>query len=163
MESEVPIGTVYQFFASKDGVVDTLALRYLREFEEIMAGLVEQAGKSKWEDVIGLVFDAFVEQYRSRPVYLELWLGRHIGPDVHQLDDENNEVLAQGLQSIIAAQEGLAEHEELLRACRLAISMGDAMLQLAFRSDRNGDESIIEESKRIERLYLADLVDRLSG
>lgn len=156
----VPIGTVYQFFADKNAIVDALALRYLGEFEELMVGLVERSQESHWSDLVDIIFDAFVEHYRARPGYVALWLGRHLSPEVQVADDANNELLALGLRSIIAEQEGLPEDEDLLRRCMVGIHVGDAMLQLAFRLSPEGDPKVIAEAKDLERLYLSEFVTR---
>ncbi len=156
----VPIGTVYQFFADKSGVVDALARRYLAEFEAVMVDLVEESSRAHWSDLVDIVFDAFADHYRARPGYVALWLGRHLSPEIQLADDANNELLALGLRAIIAGQEGLPEDDELLRSCRVGIHLGDAMLQLAFRTTPGGDPRIMTEAKRLERLYLTEFVTR---
>jgi AcrR family transcriptional regulator len=160
VDAGIPIGTVYQFFADKNGIVDALALRYIAEFDDLMLQLVASSLESHWSDLVDTVFDAFVDQYRSNPGYLTLWLGRHLSSDVRLADDANNDMLAVGLRSIIAAQENLPEDDDLLRCCRVGIHIGDAMLQMAFRLSPQGDPQIIAEAKHLERLYLSEFISR---
>jgi hypothetical protein len=43
-------------------------------------------------------------------------------------------------------------------AARAGVLVTDSILQEAFRSEPNGDPQLIEEAKRILRLYLAEVV-----
>lgn len=158
-EADVPVGTIYQFFADKAGVVDALARRYIGEFDGMIELLVADAESQRWDDVVGTVIDAAIDIYRSRPGYLALWIGRHLSPELQQADEMNNAAIAAGLRRILVAQYGLADDEWLARKCQVAVQTTDALLQLAFRLDPKGDDAILEEARRLQRLYLTDVVD----
>jgi AcrR family transcriptional regulator len=157
-EAEVPVGTIYQFFADKSAVVDALARRYIGEFDQMIDLLVADAETRPWDDVVDTVMDAAIEMYRSRPGYLAIWIGRHLSPELQQADEVNNAAIAAGLRRIVIAQYGLADDERLDRACQVAVQTTDALLQLAFRLDPEGDRDILVEARRLQRLYLADLI-----
>jgi AcrR family transcriptional regulator len=162
-EAGVPVGSIYQFFPDKAAIVDHLARAYIADFEALMAGLVDQAGAAVLVDgdLAGLILDAFAEMYRSKPGYLAIWRGRHLSPELQHADDANNARLAEELARLLEAPTGRpADDAELVLACRIAVQVGDALLQLAFRLDPNGDETVLAEAKRLQRLYLADLTGR---
>lgn len=158
--ADVRVGTIYQFFPDKDAVVDALARRYIAEFEATIDALVERARHERWDDVVGTVVGAAVALYRSHPGYVALWAGRHLSPALQQADDANNAAIASGLRRILVAQHDLADGEDLARACRVAVQTTDALLQLAFRLDPEGDEAVLDEACRLQRLYLADVIRR---
>lgn len=158
-EADVPVGTIYQFFADKAGVVDALARRYIGEFDGMIELLVADAESQRWDDVVGTVIDAAIDIYRSRPGYLALWIGRHLSPELQQADEMNNAAIAAGLRRILVAQYGLADDERLARKCQVAVQTTDALLQLAFRLDPKGDDAILDEARRLQRLYLTVVVD----
>jgi AcrR family transcriptional regulator len=157
-EAGIPVGTIYQFFPDKGAVVDALARRYIAEFEDMIAALVEQAEHERWDDVVETVVSGAIAMYRSHPGYLAIWTGRHLSPELQRADDANNAAIATGLRRILVAQCGLADDADLARACRVAVHTTDALLQLAFRVDPEGDEAILNEAHRLQRLYLADLI-----
>jgi len=157
-EAGVPVGSIYQFFVDKSGVVDALARRYIGEFDEMIELLVADAEARRWDDVVDTVIDAAIGMYRSRPGYLALWIGRHLSPELLQADEANNAAIADGLRRILVAQHGLADDERLTRVCQVAVQTTDALLQLAFRLDPQGDEAILGELRRLQRLYLDDLI-----
>jgi AcrR family transcriptional regulator len=157
-QAGVPVGSIYQFFSDKSAVVDALARHYMDGFEELMEELVEGAADAEWADLTDAVFDAFVEMYRARPGYVALWRGRHLSPELMRADDANNALLAQGLRRIVVARTGQPDDARTALACEVAVHVGDALLQLAFRRNPHGDPAVINEAKRIQRLYLQDLL-----
>jgi AcrR family transcriptional regulator len=157
-EAEVPVGTIYQFFTDKGAVVDALARSYIGEFDAMIELLVADAESRQWDDVVDTVIDAAIEMYRSRPGYLAIWIGRHLSPELQQADEANNAAIAAGLRRIVVAQHGLADDEDLARACQVAVQTTDALLQLAFRLDPAGDAAILVEARRLQRLYLGAII-----
>jgi len=160
-EAQVPIGTIYQFFADKAAVVDALARRYIAEFDAMIEVLVADAESRQWDDVVETMFGAAIDMYRSKPGYLALWIGRHLSPELQQVDDANNTAIADGLRRILIVQHGLPDTADLARACQVAVHTSDALLQLAFRLDPAGDEAILAEARRLQRLYMTDLIKRI--
>ncbi|HET9658630.1 MAG TPA: TetR/AcrR family transcriptional regulator [Kineosporiaceae bacterium] len=161
--AEVPVGTIYQFFPDKQAIVDALARRYLDEFAGVIQELVDRAGRERWADPVQTLLDAFVGAYRDRPGYLAIWTGRHLSPLLRQADEENNALIADGLRRVLLAQLDVPDDAELARACQVAVRVCDALLQYAFRQGAQADADVLAELVRLERLYLADLLGRLTG
>lgn len=159
-EADVPVGTIYQFFADKAAVVDALARRYIAEFDAMIELLVADAESRRWDDVVETVLGAAIEMYRSKPGYLALWIGRHLSPELQQVDEANNAAIAEGLRRILIVQFDLPDTPDLQRACEVAVHTSDALLQLAFRRDPRGDDAILAEARRLQRLYFADVIAR---
>jgi AcrR family transcriptional regulator len=157
-QADVPVGTIYQFFTDKRAVVDALARRYIAEFDTMIEALVDAAESEKWDDVVEVIIDSAIVMYRSHPGYLAIWTGRHLSPELQQVDDVNNAAIAAGLRRILVAQFGLVDDEQLALQCRVAVQTTDSLLQLAFRLDPEGDAAILAEAKRLQRLYLEDMV-----
>jgi AcrR family transcriptional regulator len=158
--ADVRIGTIYQFFPDKDALVDALARRYIAMFDAMIEELVAQAQNEHWDDVVDTVIDAAVALYRSHPGYVAIWSGRHLSPALQQADDANNAAIASGLRRILTAQFELPDSGMLARACQVAVHTTDALLQLAFRLDPTGDQATLDEARRLQRLYLDDVITR---
>lgn len=159
----VSVGSLYQYLPDKEAMVEALAGRYLAEFEGLMEALAEEASAApeRWTDPVGRLLDAFAQRYRERPGYRALWFGRELTPSLRAADRDNKAALAAGLLGVLR-ELGLPGGPALETAARAGVLVADALLQEAFRSDSRGEPELIEEAKRILRLYLAD-VARGSG
>src|SRR5690349_4904664 len=57
--AEVPIGTFYQFFRDKQGLVRALALRNLEAFLQRVTQRIAEADLEHWTDLVDLAIDEF--------------------------------------------------------------------------------------------------------
>ncbi|GAA3227883.1 TetR/AcrR family transcriptional regulator [Actinocorallia longicatena] len=156
----VPVGSIYQFFPDKSAIVDALGRHYLEGFDGAIAVLVERSEQGPMDDLVGTVVDAFADMYRENPGYVALWTGRHLSPELAQEDRLNNATIMVGVRRILRAQLGLRDGIELERAGRIAVWVADSVLQHVFRE--NAEPEHLEDLKRMLRLYLDDLVARIS-
>jgi AcrR family transcriptional regulator len=157
----VPVGSIYQFFPDKAAIVDALGRHYISGFDQVIVDLVEQAQEGPFDDIVATVVDAFAALYRARPGYVALWSGRHLSPELAHADQVNNAAIMEGVRRIIAVQLGLPDGPELARGARIAVWAVDSVLQHTFRAGPEGDQESLEETKRMLRLYLDDLAQRL--
>jgi AcrR family transcriptional regulator len=153
----VPVGSLYQFFPGKGSVVDAVARAYIAEFDAAVDGLVSSASDGDWSDPVGRIVDEFVALYRSHPGYVALWSGRHLSPELARADEANNQLIAAGVQRVLAEHAGVPQGPELELAARVAVRAADALLQYAFALSPRGDEAVLAELKNLLRLYLASL------
>jgi AcrR family transcriptional regulator len=161
----VSVGSLYQYLPDKGAIVQALARRYLADFEALMSELERDAlrsGGAGWGDPVGRLIDEFSKRYRELPGYRAIWFGRELSDELRAADRENKVALARGVRRIALALR-LARDDDYLRvAARAGVLVTDSILQEAFRLDPNGDPQLIEEAKRILRLYLAEVVRHYS-
>lgn len=164
--AEVPIGTFYQFFPDKQGLVRALALRNLEAFLDRVTARLAVVRLSDWTEMVDLAIDEFVVMKRSTPGFAVVDFGEVLvtpgGPAVRgterMLDAalENNVIVADRLRLITIELLGVSIGPGLDRALVVAVEAADAVLKLAFRSRRDGDPELIDECKRLVRRYLSD-------
>lgn len=164
--AEVPIGTFYQFFSDKQGLVRALALRNLDAFLIRVAESVSHAVIDHWTDLVELAIDDFVVMKRTTPGFAVVDFGEILaapgGPALkgtnRTLDSavENNVVVADRLRGLTLELLGAPSGPGLDRALLVAVEATDAVLKLAFRMHPDGDPALIAECKQLVRRYLAD-------
>ncbi|MEU9884917.1 TetR family transcriptional regulator [Sphaerisporangium sp. NPDC051017] len=162
----VPIGTFYQFFPDKQGLVRALALRNLDAFLARITARLAAAGISDWTGAVDLTVDEFVAMKRSTPGFAIMDFGEILptpgGPALkgsERLLDaalENNVIVADRLRALTIELLGAPAGPGLDRALIVAVEAADAVLKLAFRAHPGGDPELISECKRLVRGYLAD-------
>ncbi|MEU7892597.1 TetR family transcriptional regulator [Nonomuraea sp. NPDC049152] len=164
--AEVPIGTFYQFFSDKQGLVRALAMRNLDRFLTRVTDRIAQADLAHWSELSDLAIDEFVAMKRTTPGFAVVDFGEVLpspgGPALpgtsHMLDDatENSAVVADRLRALVVGLYDKPEGERLDLALRVAVEAADAVLKLAFRVNADGDPALIAECKQLVRRYLAD-------
>ncbi|MGP4111564.1 TetR family transcriptional regulator [Streptomyces sp. 4N509B] len=157
-EAGVAVGSLYQFFDDKNAILAAVARHHMAAHAAAMRDILDQARTARWFDLVGLVFDRYVELYRRNPGYLAIRTGRYLGRELLQLDEDNNAMVAESLRRILVSQEQLTDGPALAVACRAGVAASEALLQLAFRDDPEGDPAILAQARRIQHLYLADVV-----
>ncbi|MFI7128586.1 TetR family transcriptional regulator [Nonomuraea sp. NPDC050153] len=164
--AEVPIGTFYQFFRDKQGLVRALARRNLEAFLSRVMDRIPKADLGHWTDLVDLAIDEFVAMKRTTPGFAVLDFGEVLlapgGPAVGgsktALDgtQENNMVVADRLRALTLELLDAPMGPGLDRALLVAVEATDAVLKLAFRVNPSGDAELIAECKLLVRRYLAD-------
>jgi AcrR family transcriptional regulator len=161
--AEVPIGTVYQFFADKSALVHALAARNLENYLARLERRYGEAAPRSVAEVVDVAIDEFVDMRRTQPGFGVLDFGAgskwsESDPrDLYLLDEdvENNTAVARRLRMLTpfldSSRAGSAEVE---LALRVTMEAADAVLQLAFRSDPAGDAVLIAECKKLLVGYL---------
>jgi AcrR family transcriptional regulator len=164
--SEVPIGTFYQFFRDKQGLVRALALRNLDAFLERVTERIATADLGHWTDLVDLAIDEFVHMKRTTPGFAVMDFGEVLiapgGPALpgtsRALDGskDNNAIVADRLRALTQEKLNAPAGPGLDRALQVAVEATDAVLKLAFRVDPRGDETLIAECKQLVHRYLAE-------
>ncbi|SDK16928.1 TetR/AcrR family transcriptional regulator [Nonomuraea jiangxiensis] len=163
--AEVPIGTFYQFFHDKQGLVRALARRNLEAFLRRVTDRIAMADLEHWTDLVDLAIDEFVGMKRTTPGFAVVDFGevlptpggRPVEGSKQALDgtNDNNAVVAERLRGLTIELLHAPAAPELDRALLVAVEATDAVLKLAFRADPEGDPVLIAECKQLVRCYLA--------
>ncbi|MFG2075823.1 TetR family transcriptional regulator [Nonomuraea maritima] len=161
----VPIGTFYQFFPDKAGLVRALAWRNLEAFLQRITERIRSAEPAHWNDLVDLAVDEFVDMKRRTPGFGVVDFGEILvapgGPALadtrRALDDaqENNVVVAERLRSLTRELLDVPTGPGFDRALIVAVEAADAVLKLAFRAAPEGAPEIVAECKQLVRRYLA--------
>ncbi|MFB8031788.1 TetR family transcriptional regulator [Streptomyces sp. NPDC056004] len=154
--AEVPIGTLYQFFSDREGLIGALAARNLESFLGRVADRLEQEEPEGISGIVDVTVDEFVTMRRTITGFGVVDFGA-VGQD-HILEPtlDNNTAVAGRLRSLTASLIGVQDDAEFEIAVRVALECADSVLQLAFRIDPQGDAQLIAECKRVLNSYLND-------
>ncbi|MGH8794022.1 MAG: TetR family transcriptional regulator [Stackebrandtia sp.] len=157
--ADVAIGSVYQFFGDKRVVVRALGIRNLDVYFARLAERIAGHEPEHWWSFVDHAVDEYIDMHRTVPGFRTLHFGDSV--DVHLLDDSrtNNDVLADRLRDLLVERFDLPDKNRLSLALSIVVEAGDALVKLAFRSDPDGEEEILTETKTLIRDYLSQHVD----
>ncbi|MGA5821350.1 TetR family transcriptional regulator [Kitasatospora sp. NPDC094028] len=162
--AQVPIGTLYQFFAGKEDLLAALATRNLDHYLQRLDGRLASAAPVGPAAFTDLAVEEFVAMKRTVPGFGQVDFGLSgravpagVRDDRHLLDAgvDNNTAVALRLQALGGELFATGDPAALTLALRVALEAADAVLKLAFHTDPDGDPALIAECKRLVRGYLA--------
>ena len=151
----IPVGSVYRFFDDKETIVEALAVRYWRDFDDLVAGVAEADERDPLADPAGAVLEALAAGFRARPGFLALWYG---GLRTERVRD-GTRTRARGdrrRRSSGSSRSTGREASDFARAtaATMVVLAGDGLLREAFRLDPGGDPRLLGEGKLMLDAYL---------
>lgn len=153
----VPIGSVYRFFGNKRALADALAHRNLDIYAERISGRIASLGASDWRGALDAVLDEYLAMKRTVPGFALIDFGYRIPVGAPAVGA--NHQVADRLAELLAGHLGRSVDEELRRAVLVSVEAADALLQLAFRVEPEGDGGIVAEARKLLRAYLGRILD----
>lgn len=156
--ADVPVGTLYQFFKSKDAVIEALARTYVDAFAAIAADLARRPPETDWRAEWERMYEAFVTYLRNTPGFRALWFSGALPPELRRIDRANNLTLASALADTFVTHGHALDSPRLRMAFELSIQTADTLLGVAFRRDPNGDQEVIDETNLMLTGYLESVV-----
>ncbi|MFF7355514.1 MULTISPECIES: TetR/AcrR family transcriptional regulator [Streptomyces] len=157
LRAGVPIGSVYRFFGNKRQMADALAQRNLERYTERVTERLEQARQGDWRAAMDAVLDEYLAMKRTAPGFSLVDFGNQIPVGARRC--EPNTRVADRLTNLLSGYLDRTPDDALRRVFLVAVESADALVQLAFRTDPDGDEAIIAETRALLRAYLARVLD----
>jgi len=158
--ARVPIGSVYHYFPSKEGVLAELVARTTSRVDaESAAGLGRDLAALPWQEAIERAIELSVAAYASDEAYVAVWRGTRGTPAFREAAAASDERFAESLQSLPIARERLRP-----RAIRAVIRISNAFLDWSLEtSDPRERAHVVREMKRAVVAYLAAEIESAGG
>ena len=148
----IPIGSVYHYFSSKEGVLAELVVRTTQRVDSAFAEQVARDfGRVPWQETLERAIDASVRAYASDDAFIAVWRatrGMPLFEEVAAAGDERFAKLLDGLPMVRGTIRPLV--------IRSAIRMANAFLDWILETpDARERTRITREMKRAVIAYLA--------
>jgi AcrR family transcriptional regulator len=143
--SGVSIGSLYQYFPDKETIAEALALRYWKEFEDLVAGMADVDERERLDDPIAAVVEALAAGFRARPGFLALWYGGLRTERLRDATRPTRTAMGGSIERILAVHWPRARPAHRSAVARMLVLMGDGLLREAFRLDAVGDATVLRE------------------
>jgi AcrR family transcriptional regulator len=151
----VPIGSVYRFFDGKEAIVEALAIRYWRDFDDLVVGMADADAREPLADPAGAVLEALAAGFRARPGFLSLWYGGLRTERIRDSTRQARTAIAASIERMLAVHWPAADASARATAATMVVLAGDGLLREAFRRDRTGDPRLLAEARLMLDAYLA--------
>lgn len=156
--AELPVASLYQYFADKEAVLLALCERDMAEMDDQVATDLAGLREISIATLVDTSMRAFVKVYHRRPAFMQIWMRGRTNTAVYDYGRHHNKRITENLLAF-AADAGLVDQgtytdAELLAIGELAVELGDRAFQLAFERDPRGDEFLIDQAIELVTGYL---------
>lgn len=149
----MPVASLYQYFADRDGMLLALVERDMVEMDEQVRADLGALEVLSVQSVVETTMRAFVKVYHRRPSFVQIWLRGRANPAIRDAGRAHNKRTAADLLAF-CIDAGLAKPDLPPAAAELAVEIGDRVFQLAFEHDDRGDGFLVEEGISMVTAYL---------
>jgi AcrR family transcriptional regulator len=129
-KAKISIGSLYQFFDSKESILEAITARYLEQCALVIGEVLTQSGDEDFDVMLSAILDALVRVQERRPYFLQcLTLGRPqeatSGPVVKFRESVVHDV------SVVLMRRGIAGGAKVLELkARICVDTLSALLPL---------------------------------
>ena len=151
--AEVPVASLYQYFADKDEILLALVERDVAEMDAQVStdlGMLEVLSVGS---IVETTMRAFVKVYLRRPSFVVIWLRGRTNTAINELCRAHNKQVAADLFRFARAA-GLVRPGTRRLHAELAVEVGDRVFQLAFETRIRGDQVVVDEGIELVRINL---------
>ena len=151
--ADLPVASLYQYFADKESVLLALVERDIAEMD---AQVEEDLGALTVLSVRAMVettMRAFVKVYHRRPSFVTIWFRGRTNVAVQEYIRAHNRRMARELFHV-ARSAGMVFEDSDGRYAELAVEVADRIFQLAYENSLVGDPHIIDEGIALVTAYL---------
>lgn len=165
--ADISVGSVYQYFPSKEAVIRTLAVEHLEQLRTRLRKVILQAPledlveEQELQEVavaqMRKIIRVYEKFYRSDPTFEEIWNGMHSSQELYQLDIEDSRSNA---QLIYNSLKEIVPEQNLSRLESVAFLICDvtgSSLRLALRLQKQQAKLHRLELERLLEAYLRSL------
>jgi len=149
----IPVASLYQYFSDRDAILLALVERDTEEMDEQVRADLAALETLSIASLVETTMRAYTKVYARRRDFVEIWLRGRTNAAVHDFGRRHNQRTAGELRDF-AIGAGLAHPELPPAAAELAVEIGDRVFQLAYETDRRGDEFLINEGIAMVTAYL---------
>ncbi|SDP95815.1 transcriptional regulator, TetR family [Actinopolyspora xinjiangensis] len=148
----IPVGSVYHYFSDRQQVDAELLQRHLHELEASLSTALEDPASRGLHDLTDAVIDRYRDYFRQHPSCVELWFAdRHtVLSELVRAFDESQ---AERLWHVLVERELLPADTPRF-VLRFAFEAGNRLFDVAFRHSPTGDETTIDEARRLITAYI---------
>jgi len=151
--ADIPVASLYQYFADKDEILLALVERDLAEMDAQVATDLAELPLLSFRTLVETTMRAYVKVYRRRPAFVVIWLRGRTNAAINRFCRGHNRRVAEELFELARTAGLVAEPATILHA-HLAVEVADRIFQIAFEDTLEGHPDIIDEGIDVVTSYL---------
>lgn len=151
-QAGIPTASLYHYFADRGQVDAELVRRHAHALDERLAAALNHPRVRALGDSIDAVIDPLLAYFREHPGFVQLWFaGRN--STLRELALAFDESWAERLWHFLI-ERNLIRADTPQFVVRVVFEVGDRLFDVAFQRSPTGDDTTIDEARRLLTAYL---------
>jgi AcrR family transcriptional regulator len=148
----IPTASLYHYFSDRHQVDAEIVQRHLRELDARLAATAENTKLRTLRDAIDAVVDPYLAYFREHPAFIQLWFAGRT-PTLNEMALAFDASQAKRFWGMLIDRRLIrADTPQLV--VQLAFEAGNRLFDVAFRLSPTGDDTTIDETRRLLTAYL---------
>jgi AcrR family transcriptional regulator len=150
----VSIGSLYQFFASKEAILEAMAMRYLEQTKLALDDGLAYDHETDLNELIPRLVQLMVKMQEQRPYFLQCLSVSRPSPALAPHLDKINDYFAERVAGLLAATTTETDAKTLTLRSRICVVTMGSLLPLALRSKGRARTTAIDEISQVMLRYV---------
>ena len=151
--ANVPVASLYQYFADKEAILLALVERDIAEMDAQVAEDLGRLSVLSVASIVETTVRAFVKVYHRRPSFVVIWMRGRTNPTIRDYGRAHNKRVAHDLFTL-ARDAGMLPDGAVGQFAELAVEVADRLFQIAFEKSLVADHMVVEETIKMITAYL---------
>jgi len=151
--ANVPVASLYQYFADKEAILLALVERDIAEMDAQVDEDLGQLTVLSVASIVETTVRAFVKVYHRRPSFVVIWMRGRTNPTIRDYGRAHNKRVAHDLFTL-ARDAGMLPDGAVGQFAELAVEVADRLFQIAFEKSLVADHMVVEETIKMITAYL---------
>lgn len=142
--ADVPVATLYQYFADREAIITALIDRHISSMDGRIARALDALETYSIRSIVETTVAAYRADYRAHPSYVVLWFQGRMSADIAAFIRARDDLLAVRFHRF-ATTAGLLRPDTDPLVLSLCFELADRFLEVAYRHELGGEDRVVSE------------------
>jgi AcrR family transcriptional regulator len=155
----ISIGSLYQFFSSKESILEAMAERYLAQTLKALENRLKHETKPNLDDLVIDLIALLIKLQERRPYFLQCLVSNRPSPVLARAVNEINDALADHVYRLFERMEVPGDSERLKLRARICVETMGALLPFVVYAKGRRRTMATQEIRRLLVGYMSQIAE----
>lgn len=154
----ISIGSLYQFFESKEAILEAMGQRYLQITQDAMVRMIDQPDVTDTRDLLKSLLETMVKLQEQRPYFLQCLGSRNAYEALTRSVNQVDATVTAHVRLLLERISTISDPKELDRKAVVCVRLFSSLLPLALTTKGKERQIMIQEMVAVIERYLAPVM-----